>query len=315
MRTTLDLPEALMADATKDSHQKTRTAAMVMSWCHGVIGAATLLLLLIAPGCRRAEEPVKPPPLATPGNEETALPPGLLAYERPDGVWVRELPAGQPRRLVAEGRWARISPDGRLVAFLRKNEVRVVGVDTGAERLLASVGKGRALAWRPDGVEVWFTDDRRVRAVNVSNGVERVVVDGALCLEIDAAADGRQLVATVKALGGYRLRAWDLAGGRDWSLGHGCSASLDPEGRRVTNNLDGHRELALLDWASGDRVGVVHAPAGVRFDNQFWSNHPDWIAAVTEGASRRVLLLHVPTDRAIFATDEADCDRPDLAVR
>ena len=56
------------------------------------------------------------------------------------------------------------------------------------------------------------------------------------------------------------------------------------------------------------------APSGLKFDNQFWSNHPDWIVSQSEGTYVDVYIHQISASRAIRVTDSGDCNRADLYV-
>jgi hypothetical protein len=188
-----------------------------------------------------------------------------------------------------------------------------VGVDGSPEEKLASAEEPRAVAYRPDGRAILFTDGRRVRSVSLETGEVSTILDGWTFRELDVSEDGTRLIATVKRIG-FHIHAFDLRSGHRRRMASGCSASLSPRGDTFTRNGRDHRTLSLRAWSTGKTVGVVHAPEGHTFDNQFWSNHPDWLAAKTEGEREDVFIHHVPDDTAFRATFTGDCDRPDLFV-
>ena len=255
-------------------------------------------------------EPALETPAVGPAAVAPVVPAGVVAYQRPDGIYVKSLDGTDgPRRLAADARYPRFSPGGRSLAFVRGNDIGMVDVADGRETQLAGAGQGRAVAWHPDGKEVLFTDGDSIRAVALGTRHTRTVLEGFSFKELDMA--GSRLVATVTRLY-LQVRAFDLETGRHWELARGCSASLDPAGERVTNNRLGHGTLALLNWADGAVAGAIPAPGPDGFDNQFWSNHPDWIVSVTEGDKQDVYLHHTSGTFLLQVTDEGDCDRPDL---
>ncbi len=270
---------------------------------------ALLTLLGVAPGCRRASEPVPVPDAAT-----VALPAGFVVCEGQGGIWRIDLPGGGFRLIAPGGVWPRVSPEGTRMAFLRGGRICVADPQGGNGRELAAVREPRALAWHPAGTEVWYTEGEGLLAVAVADGTTREVLAGPRCYEIDVADAGRRLVATVKGIAGYRLQGWDFVDGRERSLGRGCSASLDPSGRLVTNNAGAHDRLELLDWDTGAVRRVLEAPAGMRVDNQFWSNHPAWIAGVSEEAVPRLVLMRVEDGASVVLDGPPGIDRPDFHV-
>ena len=276
----------------------------------GARGPGTVLLAAaLSIGCD-ARRPTPPAawPLAAPAELEGAQ----LLYQRPDGIWLLEIGAGLPRRLAEGGRWPRWAPDGRSFAFVRGNRILLRNLDNGAERDLAGADKPRAVAFHPEGREVWFTDGARVRAVPIAGGSPRDVLSGAEFMELALSPDGRFVAATVRALGGYRVARFDVPSGARRDLERGCSAGVSADGRCITVNRGGHDRLGLLDAETGESVGEILAPPGLRLDNQQWSNHPAWIAAVIEGDRQEVVLQRVSDGSVWRVTDTGDADRPDL---
>jgi eukaryotic-like serine/threonine-protein kinase len=170
-----------------------------------------------------------PRPLLDDIQDADFTPDGQLAIvRRTRGGFTLELPAGTP--LVEPERWlthARVSPDGRRVAFLRHpninddaGDVVVVDVATRRQRVLADGWSSVAgLAWVGD--RVWFTAARtgaqnELHAVTLAGELAPVAqTTGRLRLH-DVASDRRALVSVDT----WRLRT--LVGGtgdeRDLSL-------------------------------------------------------------------------------------------------
>ena len=236
-----------------------------------------------------------------------------LLYQRADGIHLRVLGQDQSSRLVADATWPRWAPDGKSFAFVRGSQIMHFDLATQAERVLAEAGQARAVAFHPDGQRVLFTDGKAVKSIPLEGGPAAAVATGPAFLELDISSQGDFLATTVKSLG-FRVWRLDLPSGRKTEIGRGCSASISPDGRLVTVNLDGHDQLALRDSRTGEERGRVPAPAGMQLDNQQWSNHPDWIAAVVEGPRRDILAQRVADGQAWRLTDDGDADRPDLFV-
>lgn len=270
-----------------------------------------LMCLLVFSGCGNSKpEAAAEVPGVSPGAPE-ALRGARLVFERPDGVYLRAVP-GEAERLIEGGTWPRWSPDGRFIAFLRDGAVHRYILDEARVEELAPVGDPQAVAVPPGGGEVWFTDGNTVKAVAVEGKAVRTVVEGARVLELDAGPEGRTLVATVKHFG-YKVMVFDLAAGSSRTLDKGCSASFSPDGSRVTNNVDGHTRLALLHPETGKEMKSLPAPSAMKTDNQFWSNHPDWIVSMEEVHGH--ILAHRVSDGAVWRlTELTGCDRPDLFV-
>lgn len=276
---------------------------------HGARSAAVALALLLLGGSpARAGDPRDPLP---------AVPPELrgarLLYQRPDGVYVRTLGQAGAVRVAAGGATPRWAPDGKSFAFLRDGQIVRFRFGEGTETVLARVSKGRALAFHPGGREVFFSDGDDIRAVDTVTGKVRTAVRGLSALELDLAPDGSFLAATVKAWG-FRVIRQDLPTGPRVEIGRGCSAGVSADGRYITVNLAGHERLALMDSKTGERRRWIPSPAGQRLDNQKWSNRSGWIAAVLEGPRREILVQRAEDGATWRATDEGDCDRPDLWI-
>jgi len=257
-------------------------------------------------GCTRVAEP----PLAPVLSPE--LQGARLLYQRPDGIHLRVLGDNQATRLVANGTYPRWAPDGQSFAFLRGRQIMLYS--DGSETRLAEAAQPRALAFHPAGRRILFTDGKEIRAVALGDGTTTTVLSGPRFYELDVASSGDFLVATVKAFG-YRVQRFDLPAGTATEIGRGCSASLSPDDRLVTVNLDGHERLALRDSRTGAERGELRAPAGLKFDNQKWSNHPDWIVVVSEGDRRDVYAQRVGDGQTWRLTADGDADRPDLFVK
>ncbi|MBP7008412.1 MAG: PD40 domain-containing protein [Kiritimatiellae bacterium] len=284
---------------------------MINSW----IGRMLLVPLAIgtAGGCdstpARARAAADPVPLAAPPELAGAR----LLYQRPDGIYLRVLGQAQATRLAADGTWPRWSPDGKSFAFVRGPRILHCDLETRKERVLAEASHARAVAFHPDGQRVLFTDGKSVKSVPVAGGSATTLVTGPAFLELDVSSTGDFLVTTVKSRG-YRVWRFDLPAGRKTEIGRGCSAGISPDDRLVTVNLDGHDQLALRDSRTGEERGRVPAPAGLRLDNQQWSNRPEWIMTVREGPRRDILAQRVADGRVWRLTDDGDADRPDLFV-
>ena len=106
---------------------------------------------------------------------------GRLTVMNANGSGLRMLAVAYPASLWPDGRPA-WSPNGRWIAFRRKNIV-VVRADGRGERIVARCwGRCAVRRWSPDGEAILFGDDRYALAatvlVNVKSGRERVLVSG-----------------------------------------------------------------------------------------------------------------------------------------
>jgi len=239
---------------------------------------------------------------------------GKVVFQRPDGIYLMQVGEESQQRLVDYGTNPRWSPNGKQIAFIHGNAIMLVTEKNGKTKHLATAGKAKALCFAPDGRSVLYTDNNLVRRVDIRNGKVETSLTGDRFYEVDMAKDGRRLAATVKTLTGFKVQLFDLETDSDRTVSKGCSASLSPDGSRVTVNGPKHRVLHLYRWEDLKKAGKIHAPVGKRFDNQFWSNNPQWLTSTTEGKRNDIFLHHVASDTSYQLTTSGDCDRADLYV-
>ena len=273
---------------------------------------AALLILAAATGCGNASVPSASDE-ASSDRTLSNLPRGVIVFERPDGIYKQTLGERKPELLARGASYPRWSHDGTQIAFVQGHRIMRMDAAGGEPEALADADDPRAVAWMPDGNEILFTDGKKVRGVQLQTRAVRDVASGYTFRELDVSHDGLHLVATIRGFG-PRIRIFDLATRDSRELSAGCSASFSPDGQRVTRNEDGHRTLSLVNPADGKVAGAVHAPQGATFDNQFWSNHPDWVTSQTEGKTTDILIHHVPSDGVAQVTHLGDAGRPDLFV-
>ncbi len=239
---------------------------------------------------------------------------GSVVYQRPDGIYKTDIGSSTPVRLAENGTWPRWSPDGRYVAFVRGHRILRVKQDGSGEEALAMAANPRAVAWGPEGLKLFFTDDDIIRAVDLKTRQVQSVTSGYQFRELDSSSSNDLLVTSVRKIG-VHIRGYDLATGKQWKIADGCSASLSPDGKRVTNNAGNHRKLFLRDVESGQVTGIVNAPEGHTFDNQFWSNDEDWLVSINDDGDAADVFVHqISKNKAVQVTFTGDCDRPDLFI-
>ncbi|MCL7488547.1 MAG: flippase-like domain-containing protein [Desulfobulbaceae bacterium] len=239
---------------------------------------------------------------------------GRVVYQRPDGIYVLELQANKSQRIMEYGTYPRWSPDGRQIAFLHENRVMLVEYGSDQPRELTRVRKARAISFQPDGRSLLFTDGKNLRQVNISNAEVTTILNNDEFLEVDSAANGQKIAATVKTLTGYKVRVFDLQTGTSRTVASGCSASLSPDGTRITVNGQDHENLYLYDWENLQVINVVKNSSAMKFDNQYWSNDPGYIVSTSENSTRDIFIHDIHTKTHYQATNSGDCDRADLFI-
>ncbi len=77
-------------------------------------------------------------------------------------VWAISVAGGAPRKL-GEGHSPPVSPDGKQVAFVFKDQIWLAGIEgqAKAEQLIHSEGKSESLRWSPDGKGLAFVSRRK----------------------------------------------------------------------------------------------------------------------------------------------------------
>lgn len=250
------------------------------------------------------------------GEKEPVVPEnisGKFVYQWNKGIYIGILGTSTSRRLVARGTYPRWSPDGRSIAYVDKNKIMLIPEKGGEAKVIATADRAKALCFSPDGSSIFFTDGTALRRVVIKDHTVKTLLDGYELLEIDVAGDPFRLAATVRTSFGYKVQVFDLKSGENRTVASGCSASLSPDGRLVTVNGKNHRILHLYHWDTLKSAGNINAPVREKFDNQFWSNSPDWLVSVSEG-SRDLFIHHVSENRSYRVTWTGGCDRADLFV-
>lgn len=283
------------------------------------VGAAVVLCLLLLPDGTKTDGIARAEPTSGEAAIGSLSIAGKVVYQRTDGIYVTEISGaennnGKTERLVSEGTYPRWSPDGRQIAYVRGNDIMLYNLKGKNARKLTTAGQARAVCFRADGKAVLFTDGKSVREVDIASGVDLELISGSRFLEIDIASDASQLTVTEKTFTGYRVRIYNLKTGEEASVAKGCSASFSPDDRFVTVNGGDHTFLKLYSVDGLEEKGRVPAPAGMSFDNQFWSNHGDWLVSTIEGKANDIYIHHIPTGHSRKVTDHGDCDRSDLYV-
>jgi eukaryotic-like serine/threonine-protein kinase len=224
------------------------------------------------------------------GKMRLEYPLGKVLYETPG--WVSH---------------ARVSPDGRLVAFI---DHPYIGDDGGAVMVIDSAGNkktisgtyssAQGLAWHPNGKEVWFTGtttgaNRQLRAASLA-GKDRLVYLGTGELTVhDIAKNGRVLFS----------RDDDRSGLVGLAPGAAKETDLSWDDWTVPRDLSDDGTLVSFDETgeAGGETGAMYvrrmdgSPAVRLGDGLGPSLSPDgkWVLAMISTPGNRRTLVEVPT--------------------
>jgi eukaryotic-like serine/threonine-protein kinase len=228
----------------------------------------------------------------------------LAVVRRVGGKERLEYPLGKV--LYETAGWAshpRISPDGKLVAFIdhtfaRDDAGHIVTVDQSGNKktLTADFVSAQGLAWWPDGKEIWFTgttsgSSRELHAVTV-DGKERLVYLGTGTLTLqDIYKDGRVLFARDDMRAGMiglapgEMKERDLSW-HDWTI----PRDISDDGKLVSFDETGE---------AGGETGVIYvrgtdgSPAVRLGDGRAPTLSPDgkWVLALSRISSHGIQQL------------------------
>jgi len=133
------------------------------------------------------------------------------------GMVLYDLAAGARRVLVADGVRGALSPDGTQMAYPAQDGIRIIDIDTAAEKVIQLAGAGYDLHWSPDGMEIAFigSSAEGVYIVRSDGSGVRRVSDASYASVIGFSPDGARLYLAVMFTGGsaWMVRVVDVASG------------------------------------------------------------------------------------------------------
>jgi WD40 repeat protein len=128
-------------------------------------------------------------------------------------VCVREIASGRVTdRLPFAGYGVALSPDGKTLAVLEQDRLRVWDTATRSDRLLVPCPKVRAIALSPDGSRVAVAAEGQLYILVVANGDKVVLTTQQNAYTQSFSPDGKTLAARD---GWERIGLWDVATGRE----------------------------------------------------------------------------------------------------
>lgn len=239
---------------------------------------------------------------------------GRIVFQRPDGIYVQSLGEKESKRIVEGGSYPRWSNDGKKIVFLKESKVMIAGYDGKRVKEVAAAKNPRAVCFHPDGKRILYIDGKAIMIAGIRDSQVAKFLSGYNFRELDISDDGKKIAATVKSFNGYSVILFDLTGNKAETVTRGCSASLSPDGMRVTANDRSHKTLRIFDSGSLKLIDRIHAPALDLFDNQKWSNNSDWLVSTSEKNGNNIFIHSISRDTAYQMTGSGDCDRGDLYI-
>jgi len=239
---------------------------------------------------------------------------GRIVFHKPDGIYVQNIGDRESRRIIKGGRYPRWSNDGKKIVFLLGKRVMIARYDGKRMKEVAVSQKPRAVCFHPDGRHILYIDGKAIMIAKTRKFNVAKFLEGYNFKELDISDDGKKVAATVKGVRGYSVLLFDFVTKKTRTVSRGCSATLTPDGRLVTVNDRNHKTLRLFDSGTLKMVGRIHAPSHNLFDNQKWSNDPDWLVSTSERKGNNIFIHRVSTDTAYQMTFSGDCDRGDLFI-
>lgn len=241
---------------------------------------------------------------------------GALVYGRKGRIF--KVVVGEWRPIdLGPGQFARWSADGRRIAVHEDGAVHVMNADGANRRRLCDdvdVIDDIPITFHPSGKEIVFTRRKTgLWAVALDSGaVRRLELPDAYTGEMRFSADGKRLATRV----GRELYAVDVVAGTQRKYAMGCSPSVSPDGRRLMNNVGGHRTLVIRTWEGGDelRLDTRQMAPDREWNNHIWSNHPDYITAQGEEGGGEAYVVKVSENRPTRLTWQGKTSYPDLFV-
>lgn len=180
-------------------------------------------------------------------------------------IWVVSASGGEPLKL-GEGHSAAVSPSGKTVAYVLKDQIWIARLDGSGkpEQLVHTRGNASQLRWSPDGTALAFTSDRTDHAfigLFTLNPASLTYLSPSTDADSDAAwsPDGKQLAFLRQPSQRDLLPFGAMRTGPPWSIHvydvQTQKASLIFKAREGQGSV--FREMVAKDqllWSAGDRI-------------------------------------------------------------
>jgi TolB protein len=222
-------------------------------------------------------------------SADRVLASGVIAFEKrasggPPEIWLVNADGSNERRL-ASGCCFDWSPDGRQIAYLDGEAIRVVELDgSGSRRIASSVNEsGQELDWSPDGTRIAVEGERGILLVDPHSGASSYATSGRSDGSPRWSPNGKRIVFDRHLdEGGHNgtdvfVVNADGSGLRRLTreLGHD-SAYWAPGGRRIAftgwveRDGDWNSEIYVMDADGSDQQSLTNTP-GVSEGRPVWS--------------------------------------------
>jgi Tol biopolymer transport system component/DNA-binding winged helix-turn-helix (wHTH) protein len=221
--------------------------------------------------------------------------------QEPESIWEVSVVGGAPRKLVSQGAWPTLCPDGSKMAYLASptqfkeaalnKEIWVARSDGGEPRKLLGGGEDLfgAPAWSPDGIHLAYMRGRfasgmpwirsQLEVLDLSTGQSRVVVSAAgLGNDVAWAPDGRLIYSLAESVPNQNdSNLWAVRVDRNGHsseptrLTHGTGGasliSITTDGKRIAYFRQAvEPDVYIIDLESGGRKATP--PRRLTFDER-----------------------------------------------
>ena len=250
---------------------------------------------------------------------------GFVVFERLGkthrGIWIQKLGVGKPHCLTPEGRYPRISPDGKTVYFIRGEDmICKIPVSGGqVQVLLKWFERIPAISIHPKRQHVLFICSSGVWTLNTVNlQVSQIESTPNKPAAVDIDENDNVVISTVE---GRHHSLWKQQAlqihNSEWErVDVGCSACISPGGQYFTDNQNSHEYIEVKSFSTNEvlcRVGTY--PEIYHVDNEAWTNLEEWIVFNSETRKARFVWLYKLGDPHAFkCTFTWDSDRPDAYI-
>ncbi len=218
------------------------------------------------------------PLLSLLGLERPASAQGFAVYASSGKVYTVQI--GQPAKQLYDGSAAHAvwSAKALYIYFIKTNGQiwRMNNDGSDAHEIASGINSSYnpIAAYRPDPESVLYVNGTDFYRINAPDGKMTKIHSGSRWYVGEVAVNeaGTRLVARDDNSDLFKI----TVGGSATLYDTDCSASISPDGNRMTSNVSGHMELTIHDWSGGTHK-TLNSP-GKEWDNQkFAVNSNDYV--------------------------------------